>query len=145
MTLKTTIIVQSFVIKRKRLVPGDREVAATESGARKKAAALASRLPGAAVIAVRADDETGEVVTWLDARQPGHRDGDQRLAGHRARRSTSATARQLSAIAAVASTSVIMAGMGSQWMPAAMTASTQSASDSSTSQASMTPPVDRAP
>jgi len=62
-TLKTTIIVQSFVIKRKRLVPGDREVAATESGARKKAAALAGRHPGAAVIAVRADDETGEVET----------------------------------------------------------------------------------
>ena len=83
MTLKTTIIVQSFVIKRKRLVPGDREVAATESGARKKAAALAGRLPGAAVIAVRADDETGEVerVTVIERFGEIPDDFEERLLG----------------------------------------------------------------
>lgn len=82
-TLKTTIIVQSFVITRKRLVPGDREVAATESGARKKAAALAGRLPGAAVIAVRADDETGEVesVTVLERFGEIPDDFEERLLG----------------------------------------------------------------
>jgi len=32
MAMKTTFLVQTFVIKRKRLVPGDREVAPTESG-----------------------------------------------------------------------------------------------------------------
>jgi hypothetical protein len=61
MALKTTFLVQTFVIKRKRLVPGDREVAPTESGALKKAEAMAGRLPGTAAIRVVADDETGEL------------------------------------------------------------------------------------
>ena len=61
MGMKTTFIVQTFVIKRKRLVPGDREVAPTESGALKKAEAMAGRMPGTAAIRVIADDETGEL------------------------------------------------------------------------------------
>ena len=61
MGMKTTFIVQTFVIKRKRLVPGDREVAPTENGALKKAEAMASRMPGTAAIKVVADDETGEL------------------------------------------------------------------------------------
>ena len=61
MTMKTTFVVQTFVVKRKRLVPGDREVAATENGALKKAEAMAGRLPGTAALKVVADDETGEL------------------------------------------------------------------------------------
>lgn len=61
MTIKSTFVVQTFVIKRKRLVPGDREVSPTESGALKKAEAMAGRMPGAAAIKVMADDETGEL------------------------------------------------------------------------------------
>lgn len=61
MALKTTFLVQTFVIKRKRLVPGDREVAPTESGALKKAEAMAARLPGTAAVKVVADEETGEL------------------------------------------------------------------------------------
>lgn len=61
MAIKSTIVVQTFVLKRKRLVPGDREVVATESGALKKAEAMASRIPGTAAIHVLADDETGEL------------------------------------------------------------------------------------
>ncbi|SFG60182.1 hypothetical protein [Methylobacterium gossipiicola] len=61
MALKTTFLVQTFVIKRKRLVPGDRELAPTESGALKKAEAMAGRMPGTAAIKVVADDETGEL------------------------------------------------------------------------------------
>jgi hypothetical protein len=61
MAMKTTFLVQTFVIKRKRLVPGDREVAPTESGALKKAEAMAGRMPGTAAIKVVADDETGEL------------------------------------------------------------------------------------
>ena len=68
MALKTTFVVQTFVIKRKRLVPGDREVASTESGALKKAGAMATRMPGTAALKVVADDETGELegVTILE-------------------------------------------------------------------------------
>jgi hypothetical protein len=61
MAMKTTFLVQTFAIKRKRLVPGDREVAVTEHGALKKAEAMAGRLPGTAAIRVVADDETGEL------------------------------------------------------------------------------------
>ncbi|MBX9934852.1 MAG: hypothetical protein K2Y56_25635 [Methylobacterium sp.] len=60
MTIKTTFLVQAFTIKRKRLVPGDREVSPTESGALKKAEAMASRMPGTAALRIMADDETGE-------------------------------------------------------------------------------------
>ena len=61
MSLKTTYVVQTFVIKRKRLVPGDREVAPTENGALKKAEAMAGRMPGTAALKIVADDETGEL------------------------------------------------------------------------------------
>ncbi|WP_375455636.1 hypothetical protein [uncultured Methylobacterium sp.] len=61
MGMKTTFVVQTFAVKRKRLVPGDREVAPTESGAMKKAEAMARRLPGTAALTIVADDETGEL------------------------------------------------------------------------------------
>lgn len=61
MTLKTTFFVQTFELKRKRLVPGQREIAPTESGALKKAEAMAGRLPGTAALKIVADDETGEL------------------------------------------------------------------------------------
>lgn len=61
MAFKTTFLVQTFVLKRKRLTPGDREVAVTESGALKKAEAMAARFPGTAALKVVADDETGEL------------------------------------------------------------------------------------
>lgn len=61
MAIKTTFLVQTFTIKRKRLVPGDRELAPTEFGALKKAEAMAGRMPGTAAIKVMADDETGEL------------------------------------------------------------------------------------
>ncbi|GEP12421.1 hypothetical protein [Methylobacterium gnaphalii] len=61
MAIKSTLIVQSFVIKRKRLVPGGQEMAPTESGAIKKAEAMAKRIPGTAAIRIMADDETGEL------------------------------------------------------------------------------------
>ena len=61
MGMKTTFVVQTFVVKRKRLLPGDREVAPTESGALKKAEAMSARMPGTAALKVVADDETGEL------------------------------------------------------------------------------------
>ncbi|MDR7035995.1 MULTISPECIES: hypothetical protein [Methylobacterium] len=61
MAMKTTYVVQTFVLKRKRLTPGDREVTGTESGALKKAEAMAGRFPGTAALKVVADDETGEL------------------------------------------------------------------------------------
>ncbi|WP_336485984.1 hypothetical protein [Methylobacterium nigriterrae] len=61
MGMKTTYVVQTFVLKRKRLSPGDRETAPTESGALKKAGAMAKRVPGTAALKVVADDETGEL------------------------------------------------------------------------------------
>ncbi|WP_232628181.1 hypothetical protein [Methylobacterium sp. Leaf118] len=61
MALKTTYVVQAFELKRKRLVPGAKEVVGTESGALKKAEAWASRMPGAAALRIVADDETGEL------------------------------------------------------------------------------------
>ncbi|GJE42104.1 hypothetical protein [Methylobacterium soli] len=68
MAMRTTFLVQTFVVKRKRLVPGDRELAPTESGARKKAEAMAARMPGTAALRIVADDETGELesATILD-------------------------------------------------------------------------------
>ncbi len=60
MAMKTTYVVQAFELKRKRLVPGPKEVVGTESGALKKAQAVAGRLPGAAALKIVADDETGE-------------------------------------------------------------------------------------
>jgi hypothetical protein len=61
MALKTTFIVQTFELKRKRLVPAAKEVVGTESGALKRAQADAGRAPGAAALKIVADDETGEL------------------------------------------------------------------------------------
>ena len=61
MATKTVFVVQTFELKRKRLVPGKQEAAATQQGALKKAEALAARIPGAAAISMIIDDETGEV------------------------------------------------------------------------------------
>ena len=71
MALKTTFIVQTFIVKRKRLVPGDREVASTENGALKKAEAMAGRMPVTAALKVVADDETGELEGVVILRQFG--------------------------------------------------------------------------
>jgi hypothetical protein len=61
MAAKTVFVVQTFELKRKRLVPGKQETAITQHGALKKAEALATRLPGAAAISMILDDETGEI------------------------------------------------------------------------------------
>lgn len=61
MAMKTTFLVRAFVLKRKRLIPGDRQVSPTSSGAMKRAEAMAMRMPGAAALQIVADDETGEL------------------------------------------------------------------------------------
>ncbi|RVU13193.1 hypothetical protein [Methylobacterium oryzihabitans] len=61
MPMKTTFLVQTFEIHRKRLRPGLRDVAPTESGALKRAEAMAKRMPGTAALKIVADDETGEL------------------------------------------------------------------------------------
>jgi hypothetical protein len=61
MTLRTTYLVQTFEIHRKRLVPTIRTVAKTEVQAERMAESTAQRKSGAAAIEVSADDETGEV------------------------------------------------------------------------------------
>ncbi|WP_298952043.1 hypothetical protein [uncultured Methylobacterium sp.] len=61
MGMKTTFLVQTFEIHRKRLRPGMRDVAPTESGALKRAEAMAKRMPGTAALKIVADDETGEL------------------------------------------------------------------------------------
>ncbi|MER2251226.1 hypothetical protein ABS772_15005 [Methylorubrum podarium] len=61
MAMKTTYLVQTFVLKRKRLVPGDRQASPTSSGAMKRAEAMAARMPGTAALQIVADDETGEL------------------------------------------------------------------------------------
>ncbi|PXW50130.1 hypothetical protein [Methylobacterium sp. B4] len=61
MAMKTTFLVQTFVIKRKRLVPGDRQASQSGSGAMKRAEAMAGRMPGTAALQIVADDETGEL------------------------------------------------------------------------------------
>lgn len=83
MALKTTYIVQTFEVKRKRLVPGAREATATESGALKKAQAVAGRMPGAAALRIVADDETGELesATILEAFGEIPEDFAERLQG----------------------------------------------------------------
>ncbi|MCJ2113326.1 hypothetical protein MKK64_19305 [Methylobacterium sp. E-025] len=57
MGAKTTFVGQTFIIERKRLVPGDREVAPTENGAVKTAEAMS----GIAALKIVADDEAGEL------------------------------------------------------------------------------------
>ena len=61
MGMRTTFMVQTFETHRKRLRPGNRDVAPTESGALKRAEAIAGRMPGAAALRIVADDETGEL------------------------------------------------------------------------------------
>ncbi|MBY0297428.1 MAG: hypothetical protein K2X71_15545 [Methylobacterium sp.] len=61
MGMRTTFVVQSFEVHRKKLRPGQRDVAPTESGALKRAEAIAGRQPGSAALRVVADDETGEL------------------------------------------------------------------------------------
>ncbi|UYW24863.1 hypothetical protein OKC48_16450 [Methylorubrum extorquens] len=61
MAMKTAFLVQTFVLKRKRLVPGDRQVSTTSSAALKRAEAMAARMPGTAALQIVADDETGEL------------------------------------------------------------------------------------
>lgn len=61
MPTKTVFMVQTFVLRRKRLVPGPQEAVATQNSAMKKAEALATRNPGAAAISMVIDDETGDV------------------------------------------------------------------------------------
>lgn len=56
-----TFIVQEFVTRRKRLVPGQRASARTKHHALKDAQRLANRAEGVAVIHVVVDDERGEV------------------------------------------------------------------------------------
>ncbi|MBB5764192.1 hypothetical protein HNR01_003831 [Methylorubrum rhodesianum] len=59
--MKTALLVQTFALKRKRLVPGDRQVSNTNSGAMKRAEAMATRMPGTAALQIVADDEIGEL------------------------------------------------------------------------------------
>ena len=61
MAMRTTYVVQTFEVHRKKLRPGQRDVAPTESGALKRAEAIAGRQPGSAALRVVADDETGEL------------------------------------------------------------------------------------
>jgi hypothetical protein len=59
MGMRMTFMVQTFEIHRKRLRPGNRDVAPTENDALKRAEAIAGRMPGAAALRMMADDETG--------------------------------------------------------------------------------------
>ncbi len=61
MGMRTTHLVQTFVLKRKRLSPGEQIQAPTASGALKRAEAMAGRAPGTAALSIVADDETGEL------------------------------------------------------------------------------------
>lgn len=61
MSAKPTFVVQTFERKRGRLVPTAKEIAPSESGARKKAEAVAGRMPGSAAISIVVDAESGEV------------------------------------------------------------------------------------
>jgi hypothetical protein len=61
MGMRTTFMVQTFEAHRKKLRPGQRDVAPTESGALKRAEAIAGRMPGSTALRIVADDETGEL------------------------------------------------------------------------------------
>ncbi|GAU86697.1 hypothetical protein [Bosea sp. BIWAKO-01] len=58
---RDTFIIQEFVTRRKRLVPGNKMPAKTKHHALRDAERLAVRAEGVAVIHVVADDETSEV------------------------------------------------------------------------------------
>lgn len=61
MAMKTTNLVQTVVLKRRRLFPGDRQVSPTSSGAMQRVEAMAAHMPGTAALQIAADDETGEL------------------------------------------------------------------------------------
>ncbi len=61
MAMKTTYLVQTFSLHRKRLRPDRPEPALSEHGALKKAEIMAARLPGTAALRIVADEETGEL------------------------------------------------------------------------------------
>lgn len=61
MMMRTTIMVQTFEIRRKRLWPGARDVAPTENGALKRAEAIARRMPGTVALRIVVDDDAGEL------------------------------------------------------------------------------------
>ena len=61
MAMKATFLVQTFVLKRKRLVPGDQQILTTSSAARKRAEAMAALMPGTAALQVATEDETGKL------------------------------------------------------------------------------------
>ncbi|MGX7709474.1 hypothetical protein [Methylobacterium sp. Gmos1] len=71
MGMRMTFMVQTFEIHRKRLRRGNRDVAPTESGALKRAEAIARRMPGTAALRIVADDETGELESVAILRQFG--------------------------------------------------------------------------
>lgn len=58
---KAQFVVQVFQRVRGHIVPGARELSPTESGARKRAAAMAAREVGVAALKIEADSETGEL------------------------------------------------------------------------------------
>ena len=61
---KPTYLVQTFKkVRGGQIVPGDREQAPTESGAIKKAEAMAGRFLGTAALAIVADAETGDLIS----------------------------------------------------------------------------------
>lgn len=61
MSLKINFVVQTFIMKRKQIVPGIQVIVPTASAALKKAETMAARAHGTAAVQVVADDETGEL------------------------------------------------------------------------------------
>lgn len=59
MAMKKTYVVQPFELHRKRLRPARQEVAPSQSGALKKAEAMADRMPGAAAFRIVAGRRDG--------------------------------------------------------------------------------------
>ncbi|GJE42318.1 hypothetical protein [Methylobacterium soli] len=61
MSYEDDVLVQTSVIKRKRLGLEERQLDPTESGALKRAEAIAGRMPRTAALRIVVDDETGEL------------------------------------------------------------------------------------
>jgi hypothetical protein len=61
MTLRTTYVVQTFEIHRKRLVPTTKSQSKSELSAVRSAESVAQSKSGAAALEIIADDETGEL------------------------------------------------------------------------------------
>ncbi len=59
--IKTIHVVQLFELRRKRLVPAAKVEARDETNARMRAERLVGTKPGAVVLAITLDTETGEV------------------------------------------------------------------------------------